>query len=117
MVHMDFSLVFFFALFTLSLSLSSCSFVPPFSLSCLTLSPSPSLSPSLFFTILALAGHAAAAELFGSLGFMVATLPLSNDGLVNSDLHWCGETFPYAQFALCVRHLPRCFVTVTKDSM
>lgn len=46
--------------------------------SCLTLT----LSPALWF--LALAGHAAAARLCGSLGFMVAALPLCNDGLVNS---------------------------------
>lgn len=52
-----------------------------------------SLPFSLVF--LALAGHAAAAQLFGSLGFMVAALPLCNDGLVNSNLHWCGETFPH----------------------
>lgn len=91
-VHMDFSPLssssFFFALSTLSLSSFS------FSL------PPPRLALSLVF--LALAGHAAAAQLFGSLGFMVAALPLSNDGLVNSDLHWCGETFPYPQFALCI---------------
>lgn len=84
-VHMDFSP--FFPPpppHTLStLSLSSFSFSLPPSLPCLA------LSPSLVF--LALAGHAAAAQLFGSLGFMVAALPLPNDGLVNSDLHWCGD--------------------------
>lgn len=47
-------------------------------LPCLTLT----LSPALWF--LALAGHSAAARLCGSLDFMVAALPLCNDGLVNS---------------------------------
>lgn len=84
------ALFFLHSLHSISLILL---FLPP-SLSC--------LAPSLSLVFLALAGHAAAAELFGSLGFMVAALPLSNDGLVNSDLHWCGETFPYAQFALCI---------------
>lgn len=60
------------------LYLSHLIFPPSPPLSCLALSVS---------CVLALAGHAAAAELFGSLGFMVAALPLSSDGLVNSDLH------------------------------
>lgn len=38
-----------------------------------------------------LAEHAAAVKLFGSLSFMAATLPLSNDGLVNLDV----EIFPH----------------------
>lgn len=53
---------------------------------------------------LAMAGHAAAAELFGSLGFMFADLPLSTVGLCNSDLHFYGETN-----ALCGQDVPRCF--------
>lgn len=82
-VHMDFS-PFLHSPHYLSHLPGSCSFsflrslIPPSSLVLL------SLPLSLF---LALAGHAAAAELFGSLDFMVAALPLSNDGLVNSNLH------------------------------
>lgn len=67
--------LFFCTLHSISLILF---FLPP-SLSCLAL--------SLSLVFLALAGHAAAAELFGSLGFMVAALPLSYDGLVNSALY------------------------------
>lgn len=96
MAHMDSSPVFC-TLHSISLIL----FFLPHSL------PLVLLSLSLSLVFLALAGHAAAAELFGSLGFMFAALPLSNDGLVNSDLHWCGET--YAQFALCGQDLPSCF--------
>jgi len=95
-------LFFFFALHLFHLVLS-----PSHPLLSCTLSLSLTLSRSFSPVFLALAGHAAAAELVGSLGFMVAALPLSNDGLVNSDLRWCGETFPHAQFALCVQHLPR----------
>lgn len=69
-VHMDFSLFLYSPLYCSHLPLSP------------SLSYSDSLSCALVF--LALAGHAAAARLCGSLGFMVAALPLCNDGLVNS---------------------------------
>lgn len=70
MVHMDFSRFLYSPLYRSHLPLSP------------SLSYSDSLSCALVF--LALAGHAAAARLCGSLGFMVAALPLCNDGLVNS---------------------------------
>lgn len=81
MVHMDFIPVFC----TLH-SISLISSQPPTTTSSLCC-----LARSHSLVFLALAGHAAAAELFGSLGFMVAALLLSNDGLVNSDLQGCGE--------------------------
>lgn len=69
MAHMDSSPVFC-TLHSISLIL----FFLPSSLPLLSCSLSPSqplsLAPSLSLVFLALAGHAAAAELFGSLGFM-----------------------------------------------
>lgn len=67
---------FYPSFFFLHSPLSSCSSPPP---SVVLLSP--------FLAFLALAGHAAAVEVFGSLGFMVAAPLLSNDKLVNSDLN------------------------------
>lgn len=72
------------ALILFSLSLPLARSLPP---------SSCSLSPFLSFppVFLALTGHAAAAELFGSLDFMFAALLIYKDGVVNLDLHWCGE--------------------------
>lgn len=84
MAHMDFSP----ALYRSHLVLSpSCSLAPSLPLSSCSLSPFLSFPP----VFLALTGHAAAAELFGSLDFMFAALLIYNDGVVNLDLHWCGE--------------------------
>lgn len=82
MAHMDFSPALYRSHLVLSLPLARS--LPP---------SSCSLSPFLSFppVFLALAGHAAAAELFGSLDFMFAALLIYNDGVVNLDLHWCGE--------------------------
>lgn len=79
MAHMDFSPVFC-TLHSIALILFFLSFSLPPSL------PHLALSLSLSLVFLALAGHAAAAELFGSLGFMFAALqlPLMTDSLTQT---------------------------------